>query len=206
MKKKSFAKLIMVWLLAVTMLIGAAAEDNPPAGEAVPEEEGILEIQPLMEGTSVEDTEGMDLEQLTEAVTNEAMSEYWNSDTGFRMQYPATFIFSEEGGIAQAVDPEGMIRMTIECMPRDAALTEEMIQQAIMLDSPDARIRRYEESDCLRFDRDQDDGSLIIDLYVFAPTKIHHISIACAEAASETTSTWLEYMIHSIQTDETDVG
>ncbi len=217
-QRKVYCKIIGVLTLAVVLAtLGtmpfAVAEDSmlPPdesAGiaEPAPEESGLLELQPLLDAADVDDMEGMDLEQLTEALAEEAMSEYLNSETGFHMQYPSSFSFSEEGGIAIASGESGQIFLMIESMPKGEGLTAEMIQQAIMLDSPDAKIQHYEESGCVRFDRRQDDGSLLVDLYLITDTMIHHVSISCAETAEDMLYTYLDYMIHSISTDETDVG
>ncbi len=213
-QRKAFYRTIGALTLAVILAAAgivsfAGAEDGavPPGdSDPMPEESGLAELQPLLEAAEVDDMEGMDLEELTAAVAEEAMSEYLNSETGFHMQYPSSFSFSEEGGVAMATGEDGQIFMLIECMPKGEGLTAEMIQQAVMLDSPDAKIQHYEESGCVRFDRRQDDGTLLVDLYVITETKIHHISISCAESAEEMLYTWLDYMIHSITTDETDVG
>ena len=176
------------------------------AAEPETEEEGLTELQPLLDVAPPEDMEGMDLEQLTEAVTGVAMGEYLNSENGFSMQYPASFSFGEEGGTATAVSEDGQIHMMIESMNRGEGLSAEVIQQAVMMDSPDAKMIRYDESGCIRFERVQDDGSLLIDLYVFTETMVHHVSIACAEQAEASLFTYLEYMIHSITTNETELG
>ena len=179
------------------------AGENPVT---IYEEEGVGEIQPLLTLDGIEENEGMDLEQVTETYSSEAMNEYYNSENGFRMQYPSSFSFDENAGVATAFSPDHRVRMTIESVEGSSGLTPEIISQAITLDSPEAETKEYSGSSCYRFDRKGEDGSLQIDLYVFTASWLHHIAFEISEGSEETIVPYLDYMINSISTDETDVG
>lgn len=203
-KFRTARRFFLLFTALVTAAALSAAESEKP--ETAAEEEGLQELQPLLELSAVEDTDGLDLEQLTQTIDNEAMSEYFNSETGFSMRYPSSFVFSEDSGTAAAASSDGKIHMIIEAIPRDEALTMEVIQQVIMMDSPDAGITKYPESDTIRFERKQDDGSLLVDVYMFTESMLHHVSITCADGSEEVLHTYLDYMINSMTTNETEVG
>ena len=186
MKEKGFLIRAMLILTVCVFCFSGAfclaeAEDTGGADEAVYEEEGVGEIQPLLTLDGIEEDEGMDLEQVTETYSSEAMNEYLNSDNGFRMQYPSSFSFDENAGMATAFSPDHRVRMTIESVEGSSGLTPDVISQAIMLDSPEAETKEYPGSSCYRFDRKGEDGSLQIDLYVFTASWLHHIAFEIPE-------------------------
>ena len=89
-----YIRLVAFVSISVFMLCGVSSLAEMPAGDA---EQGLEEIQPLLEMTEVtEEKEGVGLEEMTEAVTESVMSEYLDSTTGFSMQYPSIFQFDEE--------------------------------------------------------------------------------------------------------------
>ena len=45
---------------------------------------------------STTDTEGMNLEEITETYINQMMGEYYNSVTGLNFQYPSDLVFNED--------------------------------------------------------------------------------------------------------------
>ena len=200
------------WLsafLACCLLLGAVPALAEESSEApVPtEEEGILELQQIMEGTTeeVKTEEGMDLEQLTDAYTSETMSEYYNSETGFTMQYQSILVFDEENGTGACTEDRSAW-MIIESFMADDQLTMDVIRQAMRLETPDVKETEYPESGSICFDRTEDDGSRRIDIYVKTASWMHHVSLYCTEAGLKALEPFLDYMINSITTDETSIG
>ena len=117
MKISTGRKLIVAGkLLALFCAALLIAAGLPARAEEAAEEQGVQEIQQLLEVSDVENTEGMGLEELTEAFTEKAMSDYLDSATGFSMQYPSVFVFDEENDTATAYTEDGRASLSIENM------------------------------------------------------------------------------------------
>ena len=181
----------------------AGSADAP--GDAAAEEDGVLELQALMEASGVENTEGMDLEELTEALENAAMSEYFSSDTGLRFQYPASLQFADDSAQV-ARNADGSLRMIVESVAGDQDLTLEMIRQAMLFSLPGAEEKEYQENGCLRFDGKTESGEYRTELFVKTDSWLHHITFEGSAEVWANLEPSLEYMIYSITTDETEVG
>jgi len=191
--------LLCAALLAGTVILPACAEE----GEAA-EEQGVQEIQQLLEVSEVENTEGLGLEELTEAFSEQAMSDYLDSRTGFSMQYPSSFQFDEERETMTAFTGDGKASLTIENM--QGKLTEEMLREAIKLEVPDAEPQQY-ENHCLRVDRVTGDGTRCrTDLYLAAKDSFHHVILEYPAEEQETWGTYIDYMVNTMATKESEQG
>jgi len=170
-------------------------------------EQGLDEIRPLLEMAAVGETEGMNLEEMTNAFTDSAMSEYIDSVTGFVMQYPSVFLFDEEAAGSSAATADGRASLTMDHMINDGTLTEEVLRTAILYEEPDAEILKNEQNGCLRVDRISDDGKYgKTDLYLLTANSFHHIVIRYPAEEKGTYFSYIEYMINTMETKETDLG
>ena len=196
-----FICLVVIFLAGILAITGFA--------ENVPEEseQGLNEIQPLLESSEVDGTEGMSLEEMTNAFAELSMSEYFDSATGFSMQYPAIFLFDEESSGTTAVTSDGKATLTIDNMENQGELTETMLLEAIRHESKEADIQKNEQNGCLWTDRSADEGRAIqTDLYFLTKHSFHHVIIVYPAEEKGTYSNYIEYMINTMETDETDLG
>ena len=203
-------KRIVLLCAALLLAAGLPASGEEQPGSEVPEkeaeEQAVQEIQQLLEVSEVEGTEGMDLEALTEAFSDQAMSDYLDSQTGFGMQYPSVFVFDEEKGGLTAGTKDGKASLSIENM-QGGNLTEEILLEAIKLEVPDAEPRKYEQNNCLRVDRKTQNGARCrTDLYLIAKQSFHHVIIEYPAEEQETYGTYIEYMINTMETKESEQG
>ena len=190
-------------MFGAALLIAAAL---PAHAEETVEEQGVQEIQQMLEVSNVENTEGMDLEELTEAFTEKAMSDYLDSQTGFSMQYPSSFVFDEDRDTLTAYTEDGKAFLTIENM-QGGQLTEEVLIEAIRLEAPEAEPSRNELNNCIRVDRALSDGTRCrTDLYLVAKESFHHVTIEYPAEEQETYSRYIEYMINTMETKESEQG
>jgi hypothetical protein len=150
----------------------------------------------------------MGLEEITEAFADQAMSEYLDAATGFRMQYPAFFRFEDDGSQPPAaVSEDGKATLIIENMPVQGELDEETLLQAIRMETPNADPVRNEQNGCLRMDRSTGNGEGIrTDLYFLTSGSFHHITLFYPAEEKENYNPFIEYMINSMETDQTDLG
>ncbi len=189
-------------LLTALVLTAACSETQPENAE-----QGLEEIQQLLEITDVDEKEGMSLEEMTDAITESAMNEYFDSATGFSMQYPSIFLFDEErpGNYAETAD--GKASMTIDSMPNQTGLEEDTLIAAIRNEAPDSAVNKNEQNGCLRRDRIINEGKTgQTDLYLLTKTSLHHIMICYPAEEQGTFFTYIEYMINTMETNETDLG
>lgn len=194
--------LALVFLLIISLSVYSAAET-----EEEKTEQGLEELQPLIEMTEIGETEGLSLEEMTDIITESVMSEYHDSITGFSMQYPSVFQFEESGDGTFAATADGKAVMMIENMPNEGNLNEEDLIKAIRLEIPDAQEQKNEQNGCLRFDRHTDGGAGIqTDLYYLTGHSFHHIVLRYPEEEQDTYHSYIEYMINSMETNETDLG
>ena len=170
-------------------------------------EQGLEEIQPLIEMTDVKDTEGMSLEEMTDAFADAAMCEYMDSVTGFRMQYPATFQFNEGTNGLTAATADGKATMSIENMEHDGSLTREILMEAIKLEVPGFDGKGTEANNCLRVTRNEEKDKMIqTDLYYLTEKSFHHIILRYPSAEEETYSSYIDYMINTMETNDSELG
>ena len=199
-------------LLLCAMIIAAAlpvyAEEGQASGvpnESV-EEQGVQEIQQLLEVSEVENTDGMGLEELTEAFSEKAMSDYYDGLTGFSMQYPSIFFFDEEKDATVAATKDGSASLSIENL-QGGTIPEEMLLEAIKLETPNAEPRKYEQNGCLRVDRTLEGGKRMrTDLYLVAKGSFHHVTLEYPAEDLETYGPYIEYMINTMETKESEQG
>ena len=192
---------------AVFLLTGIFANLGFSANLSEEAEQGLNEIQPLLELTEVNETEGMSLEEMTDVFAETAMSEYFDSTTGFRMQYPSIFLFDEETFGMSAITADGKATLKIDCMENQGELTETALLEAIRHESKDADIRKNEQNGCLRTDKITDEGeSIETDLYFLTEHSFQHIIIVYPAEEQGTYSNYIEYMINTMETNETDLG
>ncbi len=201
-----FCALALITAFTITASAGEAAETEDTPREA--EEKGVQEIQQLIEMTNVEGTEGMGLEELTEAFNDKAMSDYYDRQSGFSMQYPSIFIFDEEKGTVTAFTADGKASLTIESMPvAENQLTEEKLLEAIKLGTPDAEPRKYEQNNCLRVDGPAEDGkSWQTDLYLIGKKSFHHVTLQYPKDEKETYYAYIEYIVNTMATETSEQG
>ena len=192
-------RMLCILLSAALAFTGCAAAETA--------EQGLEEIQPLLEAADVDGEEGMSLEEMTDAFAGSAMSEYADHATGFRMQYPSVFVFDEEAEGSFAATEDRKATLAIDNMENANELTEEALLEAIRFEQPDAVPRKNEQNGCLRVDWPADDrGILRTDLYFLTGKSFHHIIITYPQEEQETFSAYIEYMINTMETDDTDLG
>ena len=192
---------ILCLLLAIPLAGVNAETENDEA------EQGLEEIQPLMEMSDISDTEGMSLEEMTDAFSESAMSEYYDGATGFSMQYPVGFLFSEGGNGTSASTADGSATLMIDNMPNQGGLSEENLIEAIRLEIPDTEPQKNEQNGCLRYDRTDEDGQTgQTDLYLLTEHSFHHIVLRYPAAEKDRYFTYIEYMINTMETSATDLG
>ena len=170
-------------------------------------EQGFEEIQPLIEMADVKETEGMSLEEMTDAFADAAMCEYLDSVTGFRMQYPAVFQFGEGTGGLKAATADGKATMSIENMEQDGSLTPEMLMEAIKLEVPGFETKGAEKNNCLRVTRQAEKDKMVqTDLYYLTEKSFHHIILRYPSEEEETYSSYIDYMINTMETNDSELG
>ncbi len=198
---KRFLKMtcITMCLFLAVCCAAAAAEDEGDTAE-----QGLEEIIPLIEMTEINGTEGMGLEEMTDAYTENAMSEYMDSVTGFRMQYPSIFQFDDSGTAATA---DGKATLSIDNMSNTTGLDEAMLLEAVKLENPNAQPQKNEQNGCLRFDRETDNGAVLqTDLYFLTEKSFHHIVLRYPAGEKDNYQSYIEYMINTMETTGTDLG
>ena len=192
----------MICLMIALSPVYATAETT---GEET--EQGLDEIQPLIEISDVNETEGMSLEEMTDAFTESVMSEYYDGASGFSMQYPSIFQFDEGGEGTLAVSSDRKASMAIENMANQGSLNEEELIRAIQLEIPEAKPQKNKQNGCLRFDRTTDNGKTgQTDLYLLTEHSFHHIVLRYPSEEQEIYDSYIEYMINTMETNETDQG
>ena len=191
-----------VFFLAFIFTVSGFAETGPESAEP-----GLNEIQPLLEISEMNGKEGMSLEEMTDAFTESAMSEYLDSVTGFSMQYPSFFLFDEETSGTVAVTSDGKATLRIDSMENQGELNEKALLEAIRHESKDTDVQKNEQNGCLRTDRITDEGKTIqTDLYLLTGHSFHHITICYPATEQGTYFTYIEYMVNTMETNETDLG
>ena len=175
--------------------------------DAVPETEeaGFAEIRDLLDAAAIENMDGMDLETLTEALNEAALSEYYDPGTGLYMQYPSIFCFSEEDAGATAVTADGNARMNITAVPDSQGLSLDVLSGAVRMEHPAGELRTYTNPACLRCDEESNEH-LSIDLYFLDGDWLMHVQILCRNEIKDSITPYIEYMIHSVSSGTNEVG
>ena len=199
---KRFKKIFsLVTALLMVLCITAAFAETEAEGE----EQGVDEILQMMDISDVEQTEGMGLEEMTEAFTESAMGEYLDAATGFSMQYPSIFQFDENTGNTAATT-DGKATLSIENYDNAAGgLTREALLEAIKLEVPDFKPGSDDNNGCIRVDR-KDGSNIRTDLYYLTGKSFHHIILTYPVGEEEKYSSYIEYMINTMETNDTDLG
>lgn len=207
---KKTGKILCVLAVLCLLPFGAALPESLPKEETdtvrTGEEQGLSELKPLIEISDVTETEGMSLEEVTEAATNSSMSEYADGATGFTMHYPAVFVFDEEeeGMVAHTADRSATL--VIENMPNAGGLTHDTLMEAFT-QIPEAEPQKNEQNGCIRVDSIAEDGSSCqTDLYFLTDKSFHHIMLVYPAEERETYHAYIEFMVNSMGTNTTDQG
>ena len=120
---------------------------------------------------------------------------------------PAVLVdFDEENDTATAYTEDGRASLSIENM-QGGKLTEDVLLEAIKLEAPDAEPVRNQQNNCIRVDRVlRDAGRCRTDLYLIGKDSFHHVTIEYPADEQETYAPYIEYMINTMGTNETDLG
>lgn len=193
----------VLFLILILCLFSFAYAENQPEGM----EQGLDEIQALLEMSNVTDTEGKSLEEMTDALEDASMCEYLDSASGFIMQYPAIFHFDESEDGLQAVSEDGRATLSVENMIHDGGLTREILVEAIRLEVPGFDPPDAEKNRCLYVSRSMDQGKTIqTDLYYLTERSLHRITLCYPSEEKETYSSYIEYMINTMETGDSELG
>ena len=135
------------------------------------------------------------------------MCEYMDSVTGFSMQYPAVFQFDESLGGLTATSTDGKATLSIENMTHEGSLTKEILMEAIKLETPSFDGSGAEVNNCLRVTKKADKDKMIqTDLYYLTEKSFHHITLRYPSDQEETYSSYIDYMINTMETNESELG
>lgn len=202
---KGYLRYFCLTATLVLILCAASCLAETPAEET---EQGVDELQPLLEINDVENTEGMSLEEMTDAFAESAMSEYLDSATGFSMQYPSVFLFDEGQVGSVAFTADGKAMLSIDNMAgNESGLDEKTLEEAIRFETPDAVIQKNEQNGCLRVDRIIDGGKTEqTDLYLLTEHSLHHITLRYPAEEQDAYFSYIEYMINTMETNGSDLG
>jgi hypothetical protein len=190
-------KCCIIFIIALLLsLVTACAEQA---------EQGVEKIQHLVQMTQGDEREGMSLEDMTKAFSENAMSQYADSASGFRMQYPSVFLFDEEAEGNRAVTEDG--KASLEIINHEGVLPEDALVESIRLLIPDAKPEKNEQNGCLQVDTTEDEGKMCrTDLYFLTQKSFHHIIIKYPAGEKEIYSSYIEYMINTMETKESEQG
>ena len=199
---KGFRRTLIIIAAAMLALTAAAARAETEPGNA---EQGLEEIQLLLDMADMDEKEGMSLEEMTDAFSENAMSEYLDSETGFSMQYPSIFQFDENTGNTAATT-DGKAALSIENYDNNGGLTKEALLEAIKLEVPDFKPASDDNNGCIRKNRKKDGSTIQTDLYYLTEKSFHHIILTYPAGEEEKYSSYIEYMINTMETNDTDLG
>jgi len=200
------------WMLAGMLVFTAAgaAEGTETAQEpAQPtpatQEEGYSEIEALLEINEMGDTEGMSLEEITDAFTNGAMKEYLNEKAGFSMLYPSVFEWDENGLIAASADGKAMLQ--IESISNGGVKNLQIIAEMTGKSEPEAQVEYTEKSGLLKMKRTGKENAMItVDLYLETDAWIHHAYMVYPADQDEVYDPYIPYMLNSMTSSEAEQG
>lgn len=168
-------------------------------------EQGVEEMQSLFAISDTGEGDGLGLEEMTEALDENMMGEYYDSVSGFTMHYPSMFQFDESIPGSMAVTEDRRATLLIEHMENNGALDEKTLLEAFSFEG--SQPRKYEQNGCLRIDRSpENSGTLQTDLYLLTDKYFHHVTITYPEDEKGNYFSYIEYMINTMATSETDLG
>ena len=198
---KRFGVIFLIMIL-LCLYAGAYAENQPESME-----QGLDEIQTLLEMSDMSDSEGKSLEEMTDAFEGASMCEYLDSASGFTMQYPAVFHFDESEDGLNAVSADGRATLSVENMIHDGGLTREILIEAIRLEVPGYEPGNAETNGCLYVSRSMDQGKLIqTDLYYLTKRSLHRITLCYPSEEQVIYSSYIDYMINTMDTRDSELG
>ena len=195
-------------MLAAAVLASACgyAEENTDAGETA-DGNGFQEIEALLNIRDVGELDGMDLEEVTALLEKESFAQFYDGDSGFSLLYPDIFLFQDMTEEAVARTEDGSATLTISSTERNGMLSEKDLSDAIRLEHPDGRMRRYEMNGCLRVDSENaETGTASVNLFLMTDSWVHHICMTFLHEKQEQMLPYIEYMIYSMTSEETDAG
>lgn len=193
--------------LALSAAAGCAEEKTVPVQPTpVTEEAGYSEIETLLEmNEQLGDLEGMNLEEITDVLTNGAMKEYLNEKAGFTMLYPAAFEWDESGEMA--VSEDGKAVLQIESIPNGGEKYLEKLAEMMKKSTPDGQADYFPESSQLMLKRtDQQTGMVSVDLYLETGAWIHHAYMVYPADQEKTYEPYIPYMLNSMTSNESEQG
>ena len=105
-------------------------------------------------------------------------------------------------------DPEAgqAVELVAEEAPEPVPERKTSDEVIIRMADSTCEVTQYEQPECARIQRKTEDGMIQTDLYLMSEKWIHHITLIYPQDRQEKYDTCIEYMIHSITSDETDLG
>ncbi len=191
-----------------------AAAQNAAASETAGEkadgeatvDTGFSEIESLLDASRMTDTEGMTLEEITDAFNNGAMKEFLNQESGFSVQYPALFEFQDNAGY-QAVSGDGLAILEITSVPNGGEKLLKSILEITKNEVKDARTEYQPEAGILLLKRTDDDTAMVYaDLYLETSAWLHHVSLMYPRDQDPVYDPYLMYILNSMTSGESEQG
>ncbi len=195
-------------MMAFSAQAGFAQEAETQQGAQptpVTEEAGYSEIESLLEMNELGDLSGMNLEEITDAFANGAMKEYLNEKAGFSMLYPSVLEWDESGLFA--VSPDGKATLQIESIPNGGEKNLAIISEMTKKSEPDCLTEYNQKSSQLKLKRtDRETKLTSVDLYLETDTWIHHAYLVFPEDQEETYGPYVDFMLNSMTSSESEQG
>ena len=212
-KMKYVSRILSATLAAALLIPGCAgAEGEEPEAQATDpiiktaEEEGLAEIQDLLDLNLIEQTEDMNLEEISDALANGAMSEFYNEETGFSVQYPATFQF-QDGEEYIALSQDGKASIRIESIGNNKKKKLKNIAEMAKKEDPDCETTANEKAGLLKIKRTDKTASMIyVDLYLETGGWIHHVTMTYPADQDKAYDPFLDYMLNTMTSAESELG
>ena len=89
----------------------------------------------------------------------------------------------------------------------DGNLNREILLEAIKLEVPGFDGKGTEANNCLRVTRNEDQDKMIrTDLYYLTEKSLHHITLRYPSAEEATYSSYIDYMINTMETNDSELG
>ena len=92
-------------------------------------------------------------------------------------------------------------------MAHEGSLTKEILMEAIKLEVPNFDANGAEVNNCLRVTRKENQDTMIqTDLYYLTEKSLHHIILRYPSDQEETYSSYIDYMINTMETNDSELG
>lgn len=209
---KQIWKRILPAATAGVLLIAvlAAAEETAPAADSgessAVHQEGYAEIESLLEGSEVGQTENMTLEEITDAFNNGSMKEFLNVESGLSVQYPAMFEFQDDAGYL-AVAEDGKATLEITSVQNQGEKLLKNILEITGEGMKDAKTEYHPEAGTLLLRRvNPEEQAVYADLYLETKNWLHHVALVYPESQENLYDPYLLYMLHSMTSNESAQG